>query len=211
MPTDEELMTAWCADDLAAGEALVGRMFEPIRRFFASKVGGEVEELLQQTFSRIVEGRHRFAGRSSARAYFYGVARNVLREHYRGRSRGFDDIEDASVCDLGAGASTLRWRRKEDELLLAALRTLPLRNQIVLELFFWSDLTMREISDVLDIPEGTVASRIGRAKARLRAVFEGHPLPPDEDDEPGLDATLDAWSERMRAAVEQGPGAPQGE
>lgn len=201
MVSDEELLQTWCEGDTSAGDAFVRRMFTPMRRFFASKVGGEVEELLQQTFARIVEGKHRFVGRSSARAYVYGVARNVLREHYRGRVRVGVDIEESSVRDLGAGPSTLRWKRQADDLLLQSLRTLPLHQQTALELFYWDDLTGREIAEILEIPEGTVASRLRRARERLQAVYETGQLPPEtveQDRDDVVDDSLDAWAARLR-------------
>jgi RNA polymerase sigma-70 factor (ECF subfamily) len=200
--SDEELIAAWRGGDTRAGEQFVQRMFEPIRRFFASKVGGEVEELLQQTFAAIVVGKDRFEGRASPRAYVFGVARNILREHYRGRSRAGVDIEESSVRDLGAGPSTMRWRRKEDERLLDALRSLPLHMQTVIELFYWDDLTGREVAEILEVPEGTVASRLRRARARLRSALDGGSAVDDgETEDAADDETLDVWSERVRAAV----------
>ena len=196
--TDEELLVSWAEGDKRSGDALVRKLFPAIRRFFASKVGTEVEELVQQTFARLLEARTRFAGRSSVRAYVYGIARNVLFEHYRKRM-GKADVEEQSVQDMAAGASTLRWRRKEDELLLESLRSLPLHMQIVLELYYWDDFSIREIAEILEVPEGTVASRIRRAKLRLRECFEG--TPPLGADEDSGDANLDAWSDRIRGSV----------
>ena len=209
VPTDEELLAKWIEGDKTAGDSLVRKLFPQIRRFFASKVGNEVEELVQQTFTRLLEAQTRFGGRSTLRAYVYGIARNVLREHFR-RRMGNVEIEQHSVCDMGAGASTLRWRRKEDELLLESLRRLPLEMQIVLELYFWDDLTIREIAEVLEVPEGTVASRIRRAKLRLRDGFEGRPPPAGGSEIEGADPTLDAWSDRIRSSIPlEPPGAAQ--
>jgi RNA polymerase sigma factor (sigma-70 family) len=199
--TDEELLTAWRAGDTRAGDVFVRRMFGPIRRFFASKVAGEVEELVQQTFARVVEARMRFEGRSSPRTFVYGIARNVLREHYRRRHRSDVDVEDLAVRDMAAGPSTLRWRRREDELLLESLRTLPLKMQIALELFYWDDFTAREVAEILEIPEGTVASRLGRAKERLRGQFEGGSSAGAPGAAHDSDASLEAWSARIRHAI----------
>jgi RNA polymerase sigma-70 factor (ECF subfamily) len=203
--SDEDVrrFAAWRDGDTKAGEAFVRAAFPAIKRFFASKVGSEVEELVQRTLTRLVEAKDRWEGRSSARAFVLGIARNVLREHYRGKVRTDDDVEDHSVRDLGAGPSTMRWRRMEDERLLECLRSLPLHMQTVLELSYWDDLTGREIASILEVPEGTVASRLRRAKVRLRAAFDGVAPPDDDDDDasPPEDANLDAWSERVRAAI----------
>lgn len=198
MLSDEELFSAWRGGDTGAGDAFVRLMFGPIRRFFASKAGSEVEELVQQTFARLLEAHTRFEGRSTARAFVFGVARNVLREYYR-RRHGHVDVDDVPVCDMAAGPSTLRWRQREDALLLDALRKLPLRMQVALELYYWDDFSFREIATILEVPEGTIASRIRRAKLRLRDQFEGRHTPPDDEDGDG--ASLDAWSERIRSTV----------
>lgn len=201
MATDDDLLAAWRAGDVRAGDAFVRRMFEPIRRFFASKVASEVEELVQRTFTRLAEAQARFQGRSSARAFVFGVARNVLREHYRGKHRKDVDVEELPVRDMAPGPSTLRWRRKEDERMLEGLRGLPLHMQIALELFYWDDLTMREIAEVLEIPEGTVASRLVRARARLREGVDGVAAANPGGSSDDADPTLDAWSDRIRGTV----------
>lgn len=202
MPTDDELFQAWRAGDQLAGQTFARALFPRVRRFFASKCGDEVEELVQRTLVRLVGAKENYQAQSSARAFVLGVARNVLREHYRGRRRSArdEDIEAASVHDLAAGPSTMRWRRVEDERLLEALRKLPLHMQTVLELYYWDELSGREIADVLDVAEGTVASRLRRAKLRLQAVYEGRESTPEEEDV-ASDASLDEWASRVRAAV----------
>lgn len=208
MPTDEELFTRWSAGDRAAGDAFIRRLFEPVRRFLASKVGAEVEELAQLTFSRVLEARERFEGRSSAKSFVLGVARNVIREHYRHRARAPVDVEEHSVADLGAGPSTLRWRRREDEHLLTSLRMLPLHMQSVLELYYWEQLNAREIAEVLEVPEGTVASRLRRAKERLRGIYEGTPATAEAAEGSPADPALEQWAERLRGAVPLDPRTP---
>ena len=70
------------------------RMFAPIRRFIGSMVAGETEELVQETFTRLVEAQQRYQGKSNARTFVYGVARNVGRallfgaQDWIGDSRG---------------------------------------------------------------------------------------------------------------------------
>ncbi len=200
MLSQDELFAAWADGDARAGEAFIRGMFGPLHRFFASKVGSEVEELVQQTLTRLIEGRSRYSGRSSVRAYVYGVARNVLREHYRARTKAPLDVDEHSVSDMGAGPSTLRWRKAEDALLLESLRALPLKMQVILELYFWDELTVREIAEALEIPEGTVASRIRRAKRRIRERFESMPGAKNHAPETAS-LELDAWSERLRKSV----------
>ena len=205
--TDDELLEHWRDGDRSAGDAFVERMFEPLRRFIESQCGHEVEELVQETLKRAVVAKTRFLGKGGARAFVFGIARNVVREHYRRRSQREDDIEESSVRDLSAGPSTLRWRRKSDELLLEALRTLHMRQQAALQLYYWEDFNKREIAQILEIPEGTVASRIDRARERLREIFEGTSPPsrpvqvPSVVDPPSTSLGLQDWAERIGEMV----------
>lgn len=168
--TDLELLAAWRKGDRRAGGELFDRHFSAIRRFFRSKVGDDYEELLQSTFTRCVEGQQRFRAEGSFRSYLFSIATNVLREHLRKHLRepGIDP-EASSVADLDLpGPSTAIGARREQIVLLAALRRLPINDQIVLELFYWEQMTSAEIADVLELPHGTVRSRLRLARDRLR-------------------------------------------
>ena len=71
--------------------------------------------------------------------------------------------------DLGPTPTTLLARAQETQLLLQALRKIPLESQIILELYYWENSTAKDIADVLEIPEGTARTRIRRAKQLLEA------------------------------------------
>ncbi len=168
--SDESLLAAWRAGDTRAGEALFARHFSAVYRFFANKAGDEAEDLAQQTFERCVAASSGFEGRSTFRTFLFGVARNVLREHVRRRMRHrarWDDGDMPSVHDAGLSPARFVVAKREQRVLLEALRRLPLEYQIVLELTFWEHLTGRELAEVLGEPEGTVRGRLRRARRRL--------------------------------------------
>lgn len=164
-----ELLEAWKAGDAQAGSELFERHFSSICRFFASKVDRDVDDLVQKTFTACVEGRERFRGQSSFRTYLFAVARNILRSYLRTRKRERDrfDLGVSSVHDLGLSPTVLIARRKEELLVLQALRRIPIEQQLVLELYFWEDMSARELGEVLELPEGTVRGRIRRARQLL--------------------------------------------
>src|SRR5690606_29024835 len=144
---------------------LFQRHFESVRRFFVNKVGRELEDLVQRTFLGCLEGRDRFAGRSSFRSYLFGVANNILREHYRPQIRHarHDVFEEKSVEDMRAGPSTALVRKREERLILEGLRRIPLESQIILELYFWERFSGAQLGEILGVPENTARSRIRRA------------------------------------------------
>ncbi|MCA9710793.1 MAG: sigma-70 family RNA polymerase sigma factor [Myxococcales bacterium] len=173
MPDDGALLTAWRAGDLAAGRRLFERYFEATLRFFANKVQTDPEDFVQDVFAACVRGRDRVRDDRSFRAYLFGVAYNVLRDHYRERYRGGspEPLESHSVEDLAPGPSTMARERQQDALLLDALRRLPMELQVVLELFYWEDMTTAEIGEALGIPSGTVRSRLRRGRERAQALL----------------------------------------
>lgn len=167
---DFELLTRWREGDRRAANALFHKYFRTVFRFFDSKVGHETaEELSQASFLACVERRDNVRNTASFRAYLFVVARNHLYLHFRKqRQRGVSlSFTEQSLEDLGAGPSTLVGARAEQRLLLRALRKIPVDFQIAVELYYWEGASTREIANVLDIPEGTVRSRLARAREHL--------------------------------------------
>ncbi len=205
MKSDIELLDAWRDGDKSAGNDLFNRHFDSICRFFANKVSADVDDLIQRTFLACMEGRDRFRGEASFRAYLFGVARNVLRRHYRDkRYRGerFDALE-VSVADMGPGPSMLVADKQEQQLLLHALRRLPLDHQITLELYYWESMSGSELAEVLAVPEGTVRGRIRRAKQLLETALSE--LATSSEHLESTMANLEGWARSLR---EQAIGDP---
>jgi len=167
---DLQLWRGWTAGDEAAGNELVRRHFLGIHRFFQSKLAAYADELTQKTFLACIERKERFKGRSSFRAFLFGIARKQLLRHFEGRGRGLSahDITDTTVHDLDPSPSRVVAHVEDHAMILDALRRIPLDHQVVIELFYWEEMTMAEIADVLEVPVGTIKSRLSRAKSQLK-------------------------------------------
>lgn len=170
--TDFELLDAWRAGDREAGNTLFERYFDPVCRFFTNKVQSNIDDLIQKTFLGCVEGRDRFQKQATFRTYLFAVAHNVLRAHFRERRRGADradplDFASTSSDEVNPSPSSVLAIHQEQRLLLEALRRIPLDYQLVLELYYWEDMAAPELAQVLAVPEGTVRSRLRRAKEAL--------------------------------------------
>jgi RNA polymerase sigma factor (sigma-70 family) len=195
--TDLELLERWSEGDQASGNVLFERYFNALFRFFRNKVQYGVEDLIQQTLLACVEGRARFRGEASFRTYVFQVARFQLYAHYRSRYRGAElDFEITGVADLGTTPTGALARKQEELWLLEGLRRIPLQYQIVLELSVYEDLPGREIAQILEIPEGTMRSRLRVAAERLRKELllisdGGCKLAEPEED-------LEGWARRVR-------------
>jgi RNA polymerase sigma-70 factor (ECF subfamily) len=172
---DAELLSRWCEGDVLSGDVLLTRHYAAIYRFFRNKAPDAVDDLTQRTFSACTQGRARFGARASFRTYLFGIARNVLYEHFRHRRREERvDFGVSSAAALDPTASQRLAARQDQQALLMALRRLPLQLQLALELHYWEELTTEEISEVLELPQGTVKRRLQRGRQLLeRWLAEG--------------------------------------
>lgn len=199
-PSDAELLQAWGEGERRAGATLLRRHFAPLHRFFANKVGAsaEVEDLVQQTLMACVHGRDRYRGDASFRTFLFAIARNTLLKHLRDRKRDAPlDVEGDSLADLGLGVSTILDLRREQQLLLTGLRHISLDSQIVLELYYWEQLSATQIAEVLETSEAAIRGRLRKAKLELRGALEHLARDPNE-----LASTADGlerWAASLRA------------
>lgn len=198
MTGDLELVRAWRSGDVAAGEALVERHLESVHRFFSNKVRHATDDLVQRTFLACVESLDAFEGRSSFRSYLFGIARHVLYHHWRDADRGFDVLTvsvGSRLVDQPSPADHVA-ARQEQRLLLRALRGLPLELQTLLELAYWEGLSDRELAEALELPTGTIKSRLRKARGLLDAELSS--LAPSPALLESSRHTLDTWAAGIR-------------
>ena len=202
---DAELLQAWAAGDRDAGERLYSRHFEAIYRFFRSKLDGDIADLVQRTFLGLLEAAPRFRGSASVRTYVFAIAKNQLHSHCRAKHRERElEFSITSLADLDPTPSTIAIRHAEQRLLLEALRRLPLELQILVELHYWEGLAGPELAEVLELPEGTVRSRLRRAMARLRDELEV--LAESRERLESTLSDLDGWARSLRGTIDRWAG-----
>ncbi len=158
-----------------AGAQLYSRYFTRLRGFFINKVadGSRCDDLTHQTFKKILYELDNMTGPSFS-GFLFGVAYNELRSDYRkaARQRTMEDIDEHPVASIGTGVSTLFARRSEEQRLVAALRQIPIKYQLVFEMYYWQDMTAEQIAALRGIPLGTVRGQIRLAKQALAAKLE---------------------------------------
>lgn len=172
--TDHELLHAWRAGNASAGNLLARRHQPGLRRMFSARVASQdVEELVQQTWLAMTQATDRLeAGGHEAlhsfRAYLFGVARNILVMHYRRRQRAV--AFDPEVDRLGAhepSPSGLLSMQRKARWVQDAMQTLPDDLQRLTEGRYVEDMSSPELAVAFGIPEGTVRSRLFRARRLL--------------------------------------------
>jgi len=203
---DAELLEAWRGGDEHAGAALFERHFAAIRRFFLNKVPGDHEELIQRTFLVCLEARDRFRGDSSLRTFLFGIAHNLLREHYKARARrpGAEPLDTSAVSghQLAPGPSSVMADKQQHQLLLQSLRRIPLDYQVALELHYWEHLTAAQVGEALGLPVGTAKTRLRRGRQLVEAALQ------ELVDEPQLRRStisgIDRWVDEVQAQLRRG-------
>ncbi len=133
----------------------------------------EAEDLVQETMIQALQSFHRFQPGTNCRAWLAAILHHVRSNRRRSRSRSplVDDPEDR----IGQTAVFVPPvpQQLTDEEILAALARLPPRFQEVVVLCDVDELTYKEAASVLQIPIGTVMSRLHRGRALLRAELAG--------------------------------------
>ncbi len=181
--SDAELLGRWRDGDRRAGEALFDRYFDALYRFFRGKVGVAADDLVQRTLLACLNKASTLREDAAFRGFLFGIARfellHYFREQGRARARELDAGSEVarSLADLDPSPSQVLVQGAERKALARALRKLPLDLQLVLELTYWEHLTSAEVAQALGIAEGTVKSRIRRAREGLVRLLEQQELP----------------------------------
>lgn len=199
---DAALLVRWRDGDRAAAGVLMGHYFSTVYRFFSNKVESACEDLSQRTFLAALESSERFdPSKGTFRAYLLGIARNQLRTYFaeQARHRKRPDFLEASVAALGGSPSRVVSGKEEKKILLAALRSLPVDFQITVELHYWEGMRLAEIAAVLGVAEGTVKSRLHRAKEMLNQAIASMDLSPELRQ--STLSGLEDWARQLREAV----------
>ena len=158
-------MTAWTTFER---EALphVDRLF----RFamWLERDRAEAEDLVQETLVQALQSFHRFAPGTNCRAWLMSILRHVRgnRLRSRGRQPVVTEVTDA-IADAIPYVSPIP-EQLTDEAVLNALAEIPEPYQQVILLCDVEELSYKEISGVLEVPIGTVMSRLHRGRALLR-------------------------------------------
>ncbi len=192
MDSDLDLLARWQSGDQVGGRDLFARYFDQLHRFFSNKCN-EPDEMVQTTFMALLKARDQFAGRSGFRTYLFTIARNELYHHVRALQHDkLFDPELSSIAQIVTTVGTKLARNQEHRAMCAALRTLPLEQQTLLELHYWQDVDIAALSEIFETEPGTMRMRLHRARNGLReAMLANNAAPPQAL--ASLE-TLDTWA-----------------
>ena len=176
-----DLLARFRAGEAAAFDQLVFLLGPRLKGYFLRQGAGEAtaEDLTQNVFLRAYQQAGRYHEEGRLPAYFLRIARNLWIDHCRRqRGGGAQDssagLEDAPADDPGPEQRAAAADRAA--LLRAALAALDPEGREILELAVVQALPYRDVAAVLEIPVGTVKSRVFYALCRLRARLAGSTL-----------------------------------
>ncbi len=180
---DAELVVAWQGGDDDAFEQLVRRHEKRVFRLLMRMMGSreEAEDVAQETFISLYRHGKRFRAEARFSTFVYRVAANAALNQRRSLGRGRARIEKLAVRQAAGDDLPQQPRDPEDSTLgreltqgvRDALNTLSPSLRMPVVLYDIEGLSYNEIADIIGVAEGTVKSRIHRARRALRAELKG--------------------------------------
>lgn len=172
VPSDEDLIDRSLGGDRNALEQLLRRHHDRILAVChrLCRDHGDAEDAAQEALIAIVRGLDRFDRRSRFSTWAYRVTTNCCMDELRRRRRRPDPLDDARMPTTIAadpGPDLIVEGRDQWRTLAAVLDELPEEFRVPLVLRDVADLDYAAIGEILDLPPGTVRSRIARGRSRV--------------------------------------------
>lgn len=146
-----------------------------VRRYARALLAGDIhraDDLVQQSLERALGKVHLFRRDSNLRAWLLTIVHNVhLNNHRREKSRPTDAWDETLDNRIAATDNSEQGVIVRD--IERALEALSLDQREVVILVSLEGMNYKEVSEILDIPIGTVMSRLSRGRERLRALMDG--------------------------------------
>ncbi len=166
--------------DRAFFEQLAMPLFDQLYNHACWLTGGDrtdAEDLVQETYAKALKGFGSFVDGTNLRAWMFRILRNTYLTSKSGlAARNTEYLEDDETRADQAMAHELTpelllLRSQSEQAVFAALDSLPVNYRQIILLSEVEEMSYREIAEVLDVPAGTVMSRLSRARASLRAAL----------------------------------------
>ena len=125
------------------------------------------EDALQDTFIKVYNSYPEFKGYSNEKTWITRIAINTCKNYLR--SSWWKLIDESALLESIPSEENLMW----DDTLIVQIMKLSAKYKEVILLFYYQDMKIREISEVLQIPESTVAVRLKRARETLKISLKG--------------------------------------
>lgn len=164
-------------NDLAAFEELYRLTRDEVARTLYHLVGrrNDLEDLLQETYLKLLKAVPRYKGQSRFRTFLYGVTANVALMHLRWWRRRREDItsEVPDCASEGRDPEAAAQAAEAARLVQRALAGISAKKRIVFVYHELCDMGPEEIAEATDTPYNTVRSRLHHARMEFTAAMRG--------------------------------------
>lgn len=170
--TDEQLLGAMAGGEMAAMTVFYHRHEMRVYRYLLSKLNDSfaAADILNEVMLEVWRSAGRFGGRSKVTTWVLGIANNKVLTYWRKQGRReFTDVDENLTDDTPAADLEQALAAVQDgEVLHASMQALSPPHREILHLVFFEELDYAEIASILQVPEGTVKSRVYHAKNLLK-------------------------------------------
>lgn len=167
-------LIALAADgDRAAREAIYETLVDRVHRVVVRIVGSEeAEDVTQDAFLQVFSKLATFRREADFVTWVHRVVINVALQSLRRRRRQPQTVPFGGLSqDVAASRDDHQRLSSERESFMVALNGLDVESRLILELKVVEQLSYRQIAEILDIPPGTVGSRLSRARSEMRSLL----------------------------------------
>lgn len=171
---DGELIARIARDDDTAMEALYGRYHVRLYRFLIRLVRDEAvaEELTNETFMEVWRTAGKFEGKSAPATWMFAIARyraaSLLR---RKRDAEIDDESAGQIVDDADTPEVAVQKKDKATAIKICLEQLTVEHREVIDLVYYHGKSVRDVSEIVGIPENTVKTRMYHARRRLSEIM----------------------------------------
>jgi len=169
MRSDEDLMAAVASGDETALTALIDRYAASVHAYLLrySNSREDADDLLQETWMRVARSARSFDTARRFRSWIYGIATNLARDLFRRRMTRDRALRTLSMAPPATPSADSADRGELRE----RIAELPENMRAALLLRYYEGMSEAEMAEVLNVPRGTVKSRLHAALRRLRGEY----------------------------------------
>ena len=177
--TDEQLMKRAARGNDHAFEELYNRHARRLQGFFTRRLSGDADlaaDFTHDAFLRLYAARERYCEGKDVRAWLFTIAYNLLKNHNKKPDTGDTQPSPSLVdenCNLEVELDSALFR----DALRDALRSLPEPLATLFSLHYEEELTVPQVAQIVQLPEGTVKSRLHKAMTLIKTKlkqYENH-------------------------------------
>lgn len=173
VPDDKQLLAAIAGGDMDAITVFYQRHEARVYRYAMAKVGDSfaASDILNDVMMQVWRAAAKFEGRAKVTTWLLGIAHNKVVDHWRKvGAREYTELDDSMEDESATGANPAQATEaaSDGKLLHACMAKLKPEHREILHLVFFEELGYSEIAGIINVPEGTVKSRVFHARNLMK-------------------------------------------